>query len=663
MRLRHAIGGVFGLLLALVLAAVLVLQHADWNRARPWLNARTSEALAHPFEIAGNLTLQWERPAAAIHAGGRTWRDWVPWPHLVARDVRIGNPAGMPAGQMASVRELSFSLNPLALLSRTIVVPVLRFDTPSLQLQRLADGRHNWTVPPPTAPSRWTLDLERVVFSRGTVKFDDAQGNVQGSADVDTLDADPTYGIQFQLRGRYHGDPVSGSGKAGAVLSLKQQLAPYPLALDVRAAHIHIGIEGTLTRPAEPVALDVRLTLSGPSMARLYPLTGIVLPETPAFSTNGHLRGEVGKAWRYEQFHGKVGASDIAGSLSLTPGKVRPLLAGSVVSQLLQFSDLGPLIGADSNASKERRGVAPVQPAGKVLPVETFRTERWTSVDADVRFSAERIVREKQLPIQRLSTRLQLHDGVLELAPLDFALAGGQLNGTIKLDGSARHGSAALQANTALTARHLKLAQLFPAMPAAPATLGEINGNARLAASGNSVASLLASADGEVKALIDRGTVSKLLLEELGLNLGNIVLLRMFGDQQVHINCVAADFAVHKGLMQANTFVADTDTAVVQVSGTVNLASEQLDLTLKPESKGVRVITLRAPLYVRGSFEQPSVSVDKGVLGLKAGGALALMAVAPLAALLPLVDATPGQDSPCAALLSAARTPAKVKPR
>jgi uncharacterized protein involved in outer membrane biogenesis len=45
------------------------------------------------------------------------------------------------------------------------------------------------------------------------------------------------------------------------------------------------------------------------------------------------------------------------------------------------------MIGADSNASKAARGVAPVQPAGKVLPVETFRTERWTAIDADVKYT------------------------------------------------------------------------------------------------------------------------------------------------------------------------------------------------------------------------------------------------------------------------------------
>jgi hypothetical protein len=59
---------------------------------------------------------------------------------------------------------------------------------------------------------------------------------------------------------------------------------------------------------------------------------------------------------------------------------------------------------------------------------------------------------------------------------------------------------------------------------------------------------------------------------------------------------------------------------------------------------------------VRGTFSNPAVSVDKGVIALKAGGAAALAAVAaPVAALLPLINTGPGQDSACGQLLAAAR--------
>ena len=108
-----------GLLVAVPAVAIVVLMNADWNRAKPWLNARTSEALGRPFAIDGDLTLAWRQPARRNQRG---WRDYLPWPHLQARDVRMGNPAGVPVDpahpQSATVSQLAFSLDPLALAAR-----------------------------------------------------------------------------------------------------------------------------------------------------------------------------------------------------------------------------------------------------------------------------------------------------------------------------------------------------------------------------------------------------------------------------------------------------------------------------------------------------------------------------------------------------------------
>lgn len=647
-------------IIAVPAVALVVLLNYDWNRARPWLSEKTSEAIGRPFAIKGNLALTWEKQIMPERE--RSWRDHLPWPHLVARDVHLGNPAGMEPAEMASVGEFSFSLNPFALLGKEISIPVLRFETPTVLLQRGEDGRNNWTFEKKDKPSPWHLDLQRVVFTKGTVHYQDALAKADATAEIDTINADPLYGVSWKLKGQWRGAPVSGGGKAGAVLSLQQQTAPFPIAADVNLGGTRIAVEGTLTKPAALAALDMKLTLSAPSMARLYALTGIVLPETPPFTTSGRLSATLGKDsghYTYDKFTGKVGSSDISGHMEYQQKQPRGYLSGNVHSRLLQFADLGPLVGADSNASKEARGAPAVQPSGKVLPVEKFRTERWTSIDADVKFKADRIVREHQLPIANLVSDIHLKDGVLALTPLNFDWAGGTLASNVKLDGSGRTDKNAIRAEMKATARHLKLKELFPTLDGLKASVGEINGDASLSATGDSVATLLAGSNGEVKALINQGSISKLLLEQMGLNLGNVVLTKLSGDKQVKLNCMAADFAVTKGLAQTREFIVDTDDAIINVNGSVNLASEQLNLTLKPDSKGLRVITLRSPLYVTGTFKQPDVSVDKGVLALKAGGALALAVVAaPAAALLPLINTGPGKDSECGKLLAQAR----VKP-
>ncbi len=654
-------------LIALPIVAAVALLNMDWNRAKPWLNARASEALGRPFAIAGDLSLTWQQPSTV---GRQSWRAYLPWPHLQAKDVRLGNPsavAGKDAqAQLASVSQLAFTLNPLALLDKKIVIPQLRFDAPQVRLLRDKDGKNNWTFDKQEQPSPWQLELQSVVFSKGSVTLDDAVTHTAMRADVDTIADDARYGIAWKLSGKFRGESIQGGGKAGGVLSLQQQGTPFPIQADMRANGSSVAIEGTLTRPADLAALDVRLKISGPSMARLYPLTGVLLPETPHFSTEGHLTGTLaprGGEWVYDQFSGKVGSSDIEGKLAFSASTPRKRLTGEVHSRLLQFSDLGPLVGADSSASKKERGVPSTQPAGRVLPVETFKTERWTSLDADVRYTADKITRDAELPISKLDTHVVLTDGVLSLTPLNFNVAGGTLTSQIRLDGSGKVIANGIAAELKASARHLHIQQLFPRLPALQASAGEINGDASLSATGNSVASLLGSSNGEVRALINRGSISKLLLEEMGLNIGSIVLTKLVGDKQVKLNCMAADFVATKGLMRTRQFIVDTDDAVLHIDGTVNLANEQLDLTLQPDSKGLRIFSLRSPLYVQGTFSKPDVSVDKGVLALRAGGALALAVVAPVAALLPLVNTGPGEDSECAALLAQARVkPVAPKP-
>src|SRR6185295_12325522 len=121
-----------GTLIAIPVIAVVVLLNYDWNRARPWLNEKASEALERPFAIRGNLSLDWHRQPVA--AAERSWRDWIPWPHLQAQDVHLGNPAAMPQGDMAAARRIAFSLNPFSLLHKEIAIPELSFEGPQVEL-------------------------------------------------------------------------------------------------------------------------------------------------------------------------------------------------------------------------------------------------------------------------------------------------------------------------------------------------------------------------------------------------------------------------------------------------------------------------------------------------------------------------------------------------
>jgi uncharacterized protein involved in outer membrane biogenesis len=652
---------IVGILVAIPIIAIIIVLTFDWNRVKPWLDAKVSDAIERPFVINGNLAVHWDIPAHSIPKGERTWRDYIPWPHLYANDVHVGNPANLPQRDMASVRQFSFSLDPFALLGHTIHVPVLMFQDPKAELLRLDPEHYNWAFKHDEKKSKWKLDLDRLVLTKGVIHVQDAVTKADVTANIDTLQNDPTYGLVWTLTGSYNGAPLEGGGKTGSVLSLVD--APdirFPIKADVHSATTRVAAEGTVTNPAHLAGIDLKLKLAAPSMARLYAFTGILLPETPQFSTEGHLTGTMGQnksRWTYKDFKGRVGESDIAGNIEFAAGKPRDKLTGKIASHQLRFADLGPLIGADSNASKRARGVAAVQPENKALPVEKFHTEKWKVLDADVHFTADKIVKDAGLPLSKLQTHLVMKDAVLTLQPLDFVLAGGPVTSNIKLDGS---GKGTIKATLDATARHVQIKQLFPGIQKIQqATVGEINAQAKLTSTGDSVAAMLAGSNGQVKGLISQGVVSKLLLEEAGLNVANVVITKLFGDKEEKLNCLASDLDVKSGVAQTNYFVLDTEDAIVDVNGTVNMSTEQMNLRVKPETKGVRLFTLRTPFYVKGTFKNPDLSLDKKVLALKGGAAAALAVVAaPVAALLPLINTGPGEDSPCATLLAKAH----VKP-
>ncbi|MES1925513.1 AsmA family protein [Salinisphaera sp. T31B1] len=668
--------GLLGLLAVLIVGLVLVLAFFDWNRLKPTVNTRVSAAINRPFEIRGDLGLDWERPENAKGLAA-----WVPWPHIHAEDVNVGNPKDFDDGRMAHIDRIDAWLSPVPLLSQRVSIPRIRLAGADADLIRRADGRDNWTfdmagdetADASSEPSNWTVSMDALVFDQAKVRFRDAtldadfritvdplgkavafsqvigQTGDDGSAAADIDD----FVFGWQIDGRYKGAPLSGSGKVGGVLALQSADRPFPVAADIRSGSTRVQIAGTVEQPLDFGGADLTLSFSGQSLDNLYRLTGVTLPATPPYATEGQLSVRFdpikGSRFAYRKFSGHIGDSDIAGDLVYRQGAPRPKLTGELVSKQLRFADLAPLIGADSNTDKAARGAETRQPSDKVLPVEPFKTDRWGDMDADVKFTAQRIEHGDSLPLTDLYTHVELDNATLLLDPLRFGVAGGQLNTTLRLEGD----KTPMAGRVDMHARRMQLDQIVPAVDALDGSLGQINGDATFSGTGNSVAALLGGGDGRLTLLIDRGAISRNLMELAGLNVGNYIVGKLFGDEQVRINCAAADIPIENGLATPNLFVFDTENAIINVTGETDFGDETLDLTITPKSKGPRLFTLRSPLYLRGTFAEPSPGVKAAPLLARGAAAVALGVVAtPVASLLALVSPTSGEENQCAPVIA-----------
>ena len=662
---RAALRWLLALLLALLVAlgaALAWLTWNDWNSSRAWVSQQVSQAIGREFAIRGPLDLDWQWPMRQE----RGWRRWVPTPIIHAHDVLIGNPPEFAAKgpHFAQIGRASADVALLPLLARHIDIRSVALAEPDVRMERLLDESNNWTIDfakRPNKPDRWRVSLGRLLLSKGQLSYDDALRKLSLAAQVDSLapeaSEDRRYGIGFDFSGWHGKAEVKGSGKAGQLLSLRDEQLDYPLKLSAQAGRLATEAEGIIANPRDLSGVDFRLTLKGGSLADLHALTGVVLPDTPAFETRGHLVGTLkpdGAVWDYRDFSGHIGKSDLSGDVSYTSAKPRPRLVGKLQSRLLRLTDLGPVIGAKPRSpdKKPRRG--------KVLPDDPFDTRRWGDMDLDLHYSGQRIERPEAVPIDSLRVHAVMQNAVLKLAPLDFGVAHGRFKTQVRMDSRAKPMQVSLRGDV----EGLKLSALFPKIELMKKSLGRVDGGVALDGQGQSVAQILATADGEARLYVRDGVMSSLLLDMAGLNLGSVIVTKLFGqDHEVRLRCAIADVPVRGGVAHMRNVKLNTDEALIEVTGTADMQRELFDIDIDPKAYELKLFSLRTPLEVRGPFAKAHVGVKPGPLIARAAAAIAALAAAPGAlVLVPITVPGADDDEGCAPLLARATQDPKAGP-
>ncbi len=618
----------------LVLGVVVLVLLWDWNWFKGPIERRVSAQTGREFRIDGDLDVDLGS-TSTITAGG----------------LRLANAAWAREPQMARVDRLRFDLRLWPLLRGELQIPRVALVRPVLHLQRNPKGLRNWDFGKPGGGE--LPAFRNIHIAQGQFGFYDPARKTDIRLALDSQPRGKGNGeppISVEGGGQWSGNTFTLSGTAESPLELRNARRPYRIDLRAAAGATRAHARGTLLDPLRLRDFDLELALRGKNLADLYPLIGVVTPDTPPFSLDGRLTRDItaGRTtWHYDGFSGKVGDSDLRGDAAVTTGGPRPLLKADLQSRRLDLDDLAGFLGgapqANESTNPELAARAAEQAArARVLPDKPYELERLRAMDADVRLKAHRI-NAPSLPLDDMEAHLLLDDGLLRLAPLNFGVAGGDIRATIRMD--ARRTPIHTRADASV--RGLALAQLLPTPAAAQDAIGRIGGSLALTGNGNSVARMLASADGEVAIGMGSGRISNLVMELAGLDVQEALKFLLTKDRRVPIRCAWGDFAVAGGMMTARSLAFDTTDTILVGEGRISLRDETLDLKLRPRPKDRSLFVFRAPLLVGGSFRDPSFRPDLARVGLRAALALALANIAPPAALLATFEPGPGKDSDC----------------
>lgn len=624
---------------AVALCIALVVWLFNWNLLRGYAEHRVSASTGRETSIGHlGVKLGWE-PAIRFDA------------------VRIGNVPDSSNTDFFTADAVTLTVRLLALLHGQVLLPEVTLERPRLVLERIDKGDRNWVFGKggrngDTLGAR----IERLIVHDGTVYLNDAITRTELKGTVET---GSDQRASFKATGKYRGNPFEATGRGGGLLSLTDTGHPYPLAIAARAGRTKASFDGTVTGIATLEGLDGALVLSGTDLGDLYPLLDIALPHSPSYELRAHLK-RTSRLWQLPELAGRIGSSDISGSLDFDQSQSKPSLRASLASKSLDIVDLGGFIGAEpKSARSDMPGHAgtskpPAQTgrtasaSGRLFPNTQFDLQKLNAMNADVTLVARQIKRRAGLPLDNLSTHLQLQDGHLQLKPLTFGIAGGEIRSALGIDVR----TAPIVLDGDVEVHRLQLSRLMPEVKSMQAATGQFGGTAQLHGRGNSFAQILGSADGHVGVAMSGGQISRLLVDLGGLDLGGAFLGTFKSKKTIDIRCAAAAFKVQGGVMTAESLVFDTTDTNFLGEGSISLKDETLDVTLRPEPKDVTLGVLRTPILISGPFANPRVMPVAGPLAVRVGAAALLGAINPIAALLAFVETAPGKDANCGALAS-----------
>jgi|SRR5690625_1458233 len=630
------IGAVIALLVLVLLAAILLF---DWNMLRAPIEARVSAATGRDFAIGGNLQ------------GEFSWRPW-----MRARDLHLANADWADADDMVHIDELALRLDARALLRGKLVITDVRIIQADVNLEIDEEGRANWDLAAEdSGADRGDVPLmENLVVEDSHLTFHDAQRDIEldariASAEVASPD-EASMPASLEGEGRVQGQPFSIAAKGGSIALLRQEEKPYPLKLKIALGQTRAELEGSLTAPLRLAGMDAELQIQGPSPDALVPVLNIPLPSTPPYHLTGRLRHE-GQDWFFEDFDGIVGDSDLAGTMRVETGRERPLIIADLVSERLDFADLGTLIGLPPEPEQIVEQ-SDAEGRARLLPDAPLQIEQVRSTDARVHFRGKEVV-APNLPLDNVDLELEIEDGVLRLKPVLFDFSGGQLNLFLSLYSRADP----VETDYDLRLSGIQLQNIFAQAGLEGHAEGAIEGRFRFSTLGNSVRRAFATAEGDAALLMNGGHISGSILQLLDAGfLEAIAVVLTDGEpSDMNIRCFIGAFDMKDGMMIPDPLLLDTEDSAITAQGGIDLGEEALALEIAGEAKHPGFASSRLAVVIGGSFAEPSLSLDPTELAVRGGLAAALgTLVAPLAALLPFLELGLAEDAPCAQLMNRA---------
>ena len=558
-------------------------------------------------------------------------------PTLVLTDVTLGNAKWGSAKEMIRAKRVEAQLALLPLLSRRVDLVRFTLVEPTILLETDSQGRGNWTFgEPPAAPGKpadpvadaaGAFGLGEFAVEKGDVRWRDGRTGEITAIRIERLylrARDPGKPVVAEFSGSVGDVPLVLEGHFGPLAALRAKQWPWP-----------VSVKGEVGGRKTEVTTKVRETQEGLEASDLVLVVG-----------NATMRGLLVYAAR----------------------SPRPFMRFKIDAETITSSDLAIAGGAAASAVSGRGPPVVSKPAAKrearVFSSDPFPLGGLTAVDAEGSLGIGKLVLGEGRTVQSVRVKLALADGRLDISEFAGNLLGGSAQGRLVLDArNEKSPSLALK----LDAQNLDLAALMAIAGTARDVKGgkteiHLDVNAR----GDSLRAFASTLNGSVVARVGN---ARWISTSAGLPAAMDQLASAFNPLRTSgastdLKCVGLRLPFKAGVARFDRSIGlETDALGVAASGTIDLATETLDLLLHPRIKdrsGLDLARIAGAVRVQGPLNAPRVALNP-VGTITAAGDIAALARGGRAALLgALAPTAPSGPSECSVALGAAR--AEVAP-
>jgi len=613
-----------GLLIAAVVAVVAILSNLDFNEYKGLIAEKAKEATGRTLTIDGNLDLEISLS-----------------PKIAVSGVTFENAAWGSRPAMMTVDTFKAEVELLPLLSSEIRIKRVILMGLDVLAETDSSGTGNWVFTPTgssagAAESETSTEdssssgggalpvVEEVRIEDVRVTYKDGVAGTETVIELERMDLSASGAnapLDLSFAAVFNDERIEGNGQLGSIETLMSGGKPFPISLNIAALGSVIDVTGAIANIKAQKGIDLKLNVIGADLAATA-ARGVKLAgqaETPPLAANPYTIAarvsDIAGGYAIDGLGVTIGNTDLSGALSVKLDGPRPALKADLTSRRFDLDDLivrasdGAGASEAASASSESTS-ASTDASGKqrVFPDDPLPLDGLKAADAAIKLSIDELI-AAPWTLTAVGVDVKLNNGSLMIAPFTANAFEGTIGGNIALDAS----KATPTLTMATVVRGLDYGKLstFILKEEKAMVHGKLDLDVDLQGAGGSVRALMASLNGNLRAVTENGRLDSAILNIVS---GDVMsAIPLFGDSKDDktIECGVVEFNITKGQAAAKYLLFETGGLSVVGEGGMNLAEEELALLFDPRAKKASLVNMaEVPVAVKGTFAAPEFVPD-----------------------------------------------------